>query len=172
MTVLSRAGRLPYLLSQIRPIHIPKPYFAKIHLSSVSSTSRSSDWSLRHRISSQNVLIICDLCDTFYMPRPSLPPFDHPKEYKLWSSSLCSIIHPVASSLLGPNKSVALQALTNRGRLSSRRWQSFPTAPDGTGLTCGQHIESHSCIFLLQRISTVKLRLKFLSNLYYNKCIV
>jgi hypothetical protein len=30
--------------------------------------------------------------------------------------------------------------------LSSRRWQSFPTAPDGTGLTCGQHIESHSCI--------------------------
>jgi hypothetical protein len=24
---------------------------------------------------------------------------------------------------------------------------SFPTAPDGTGLTCGQHIESHSCIF-------------------------
>jgi hypothetical protein len=33
------------------------------------------------------------------------------------------------------------------GRLSSRRWLSFPTAPDGTGLTCGQHIESHSCIF-------------------------
>jgi hypothetical protein len=45
------------------------------------------------------------------------------------------------------NKSVALQALTNLGRLSSRRWQYFPTAPDGTGLTCGQHIESHSCIF-------------------------
>jgi hypothetical protein len=38
-------------------------------------------------------------------------------------------------------------ALTNLGRLSSRRWQSFLTAPDGTGLTCGQHIESHSCIF-------------------------
>jgi hypothetical protein len=34
-------------------------------------------------------------------------------------------------------KPVALQALTNLGRLSSRRWQSFPTAPDGTGLTCG-----------------------------------
>jgi hypothetical protein len=43
--------------------------------------------------------------------------------------------------------SVALQALTNLGRLSSRRWQSFPTVPYGTGLTCGQHIESHSCIF-------------------------
>jgi hypothetical protein len=42
---------------------------------------------------------------------------------------------------------VALQALTNLGRLSSCRWQSFPTAPHGTGLTCGQHIESHSCIF-------------------------
>jgi hypothetical protein len=28
-------------------------------------------------------------------------------------------------------------ALTNLGRLSSRRWQSFRTAPDGTGLTCG-----------------------------------
>jgi hypothetical protein len=38
-------------------------------------------------------------------------------------------------------------ALTNLGRLSSRRWQSFPTAADGTGLTCGQYIESHSCIF-------------------------
>jgi hypothetical protein len=38
-------------------------------------------------------------------------------------------------------------ALTNLGWLSSRRWQSFPTAPDGTGLTCGQHIKSHSCIF-------------------------
>jgi hypothetical protein len=33
------------------------------------------------------------------------------------------------------------------GRLSSCRLQSFPTAPDGTGLTCGHHIESHSCIF-------------------------
>jgi hypothetical protein len=32
-------------------------------------------------------------------------------------------------------KSVALQALTNLGRLSSRRWQSFPTAPDGTELS-------------------------------------
>jgi hypothetical protein len=38
-------------------------------------------------------------------------------------------------------------ALKNLGRLSSRCWQSFPTAPYGTGLTCGQHIESHSCIF-------------------------
>jgi hypothetical protein len=38
-------------------------------------------------------------------------------------------------------------ALTNLGRLSSRRWQSFPTAPDCTELICGQHIESHSCIF-------------------------
>jgi hypothetical protein len=38
-------------------------------------------------------------------------------------------------------------ALMNLGRLSSRHWQSFPTAPDGTGLRCGQHIESHSCIF-------------------------
>jgi hypothetical protein len=38
-------------------------------------------------------------------------------------------------------------ALTNLGWLSSRRWQSFPTAPDGTGLTYGQYIESHSCIF-------------------------
>jgi hypothetical protein len=44
-------------------------------------------------------------------------------------------------------KSVALQALMILGRLNSRRWQSFPTAPDGTGLTCGQHIESHRCIF-------------------------
>jgi hypothetical protein len=38
-------------------------------------------------------------------------------------------------------------AVMNLGLLSSRRWQSFPTAPDGTGLTYGQHIESQSCIF-------------------------
>jgi hypothetical protein len=31
---------------------------------------------------------------------------------------------------IGKKKSLALQALTNLGRLSSRRWQSFPTAPD------------------------------------------
>jgi hypothetical protein len=42
-------------------------------------------------------------------------------------------------------------AVTNLGRLGSRRWQSFPTAPDGTGLTCGQHNESHSCIFQLSK---------------------
>jgi hypothetical protein len=30
-------------------------------------------------------------------------------------------------------------ALTNLGRLSSRSWQSFPTAPDGTGLTWSAH---------------------------------
>jgi hypothetical protein len=42
---------------------------------------------------------------------------------------------------------IGARALTNLGRLSSPRWQSFPTAPDGTGFTCGQHIESHSCIF-------------------------
>jgi hypothetical protein len=48
-------------------------------------------------------------------------------------------------------------ALTSLGRLSSRRWQSFPTAPDGTGLTCGQHIESHSCIFSFQNRTVTSL---------------
>jgi hypothetical protein len=73
--------------------------------------------------------------------------------------------HPLVSSALLNNQrinrlnmslSVALQALTNLGRLSSRHWQSFPTAPDGTGLTCGQHIESHSCIFSFSPFSTGK----------------
>jgi hypothetical protein len=48
-------------------------------------------------------------------------------------------------------------ALMNLGRLSSRRWQSFSTAPDGTGLTCGQHIESHSCIFSFQNRTVTSL---------------
>jgi hypothetical protein len=52
------------------------------------------------------------------------------------------IDHILIDNILIINKSVALQALTNLARLSSRRWQSFPTAPDGTGLTCGQHIFS------------------------------
>jgi hypothetical protein len=58
-------------------------------------------------------------------------------------------------------KSVALQALTNLGRLSSRRWQSFPTAPDGTVLTCGQHIESHSCMFSFLAKSNTGMEIKF-----------
>jgi hypothetical protein len=42
-------------------------------------------------------------------------------------------------------------ALTNLGR------QSSPTAPDGTGLTCGQHIESHSCIFSFPNRTVISL---------------
>jgi hypothetical protein len=34
-------------------------------------------------------------------------------------------------------------ALTNLGRLSSRRWQSFPTAPDGTGLTYSNKLTNY-----------------------------
>jgi hypothetical protein len=48
-------------------------------------------------------------------------------------------------------------ALTKLDRLISRRWQSFPTAPDGTGLTCGQHIESHSCIFSFPNLTVTSL---------------
>jgi hypothetical protein len=51
----------------------------------------------------------------------------------------------------------------NLGRLSSRRWQSFATAPDGTGLTRGQHIESHSCIFSFPNRTVTSLFKKLLS---------
>jgi hypothetical protein len=62
-------------------------------------------------------------------------------ERQLNNTLLCRI------QILGSNskwRNRGATALTNLGRLSSRRWQSFPTAPDGTGLTCGQHIEDYS----------------------------
>jgi len=52
-------------------------------------------------------------------------------------------------------QSVALQALTNLGRLSSRRWQSFPTAPDGTGLTPHFTITKINWLTLFKKIISV-----------------
>jgi hypothetical protein len=83
---------------------------------------------------------------------PQYHSFSHiPKtilDYNIHKPSLVFLLRfHTALALLDLNKSVALQALTKLGRLTSRRWQSFPTAPDDTGLTCGQHIEFHSCIF-------------------------
>jgi hypothetical protein len=54
--------------------------------------------------------------------------------HRHWLTHIYTCVYSVIYVLI---KSVALQALTNLGRLSSRRWQSFPTAPYGTGLTCG-----------------------------------
>jgi hypothetical protein len=44
---------------------------------------------------------------------------------------------------------VALQVLTNLGRLSSRRWQSFPTAPDGTAKKTKHFTITKICLLML-----------------------
>jgi hypothetical protein len=72
---------------------------------------------------------------------PGCPRFGYRPESLVASAGTVIIITIIIIIIRGAT------ALTNLGRLSSRRWQSFPTTPDGTGLTCGQHIESHSCIF-------------------------
>jgi hypothetical protein len=52
----------------------------------------------------------------------------------------------MSPTLLGPLERASANLVTE-ARGPNRLNKSFPTAPDGTGLTCGQHIESHSCIF-------------------------
>jgi hypothetical protein len=104
------------ILSQMNPVHTNSPCFPKIHSKSIfPSTPRSSDWLLHFRFSNQNVACNSHLSHTCYMPHPSHPPwFDHRNNMcwscKLWSSPLCSVLQPPAtSSLLGPN--IPLSAL-------------------------------------------------------------
>jgi hypothetical protein len=62
--------------------------------------------------------------------------------YFVFSCSFGLFLHclTIKSRRLGWQKNKAnpwrYRLLTILGRLNSRRWQSFPTAPDGTGLTC------------------------------------
>jgi hypothetical protein len=68
------------ILSQMNSIHIPKPYFPKMHLNGIlSSTPRSFQWSPPFRPPNQNFVCTSDLPHARHMPRPSHPPcFDHP----------------------------------------------------------------------------------------------
>jgi hypothetical protein len=83
---------------QMHSLHTFLPYFCKIHSSiTLPSTSRSSEWSFPFRSSNQNIVRISHPSSTYYMLHLSHPPwFD--QVYKLWSSLLCSLLHPSNTS--------------------------------------------------------------------------
>jgi len=98
------------VLSQMHPVHISPHYFPKMNSYIIlPSTPTSSEWSLPFRFSNQNFVWISPLSHACYISCPliilnliALIMFC--EVYKLWSSSLCSLLQtPAPSSLLGPN---------------------------------------------------------------------
>jgi hypothetical protein len=81
------------ILSQMHPVHTLAPHFPKTHSDIVlPSTSRSSEWSLPLRFYSQNIVRISHLPHTFYMSRPSQPPWlDHPNNI-CWSVQIMKLL--------------------------------------------------------------------------------
>ena len=98
------------ILGQLNPVHIPTSHLLEIHHNIIHpSTPMSPQWSLSLRFPHQDPTHPPLLTHTRHMPSPS-----HSsrfiirtilgEQYRLFSSSLCSLLHsPVTSSLLGPN---------------------------------------------------------------------
>lgn len=83
---------LVYSLSPMNPIHIVTPYFFTIQFNILPSTARFSKWSISLRVFIPYLYSVSDAC---YSPTPF--PLLHlfvqifGEEYKLWSTSVCSI---------------------------------------------------------------------------------
>jgi hypothetical protein len=72
-----------HTLSQVNPIHTPKPYFQKIQFNIIlRSTTRSSEWYPPFRILNQNFCLHSLFSHARCMPRSSRrPKFDHPNNW-------------------------------------------------------------------------------------------
>jgi hypothetical protein len=92
------------ILSQMNSVHTFPPCYPKIHSNILRSMPLSSEWSLSFRFYEQNILCIFHLFHACYIPRQAHPLIICYEAYKLRSSSLFSLLQPLAtSSLLGPN---------------------------------------------------------------------
>jgi len=98
------------ILGQPNPVHIPTPHLLQIHPNIIHpSTPRSPQLSQSLRFPHQDPIHSPLRTHMRHMSSPSHSSrFYHPhnigEQYKLFTSSLCNLLHsPVTSSLLGPN---------------------------------------------------------------------
>jgi len=88
----------------MNPVHNFPPYFHKIHSNIIFLfMSRSSSGLFPSGFPTLNLIFISHIFHACYKPLPSHPPWLN-QNYKLWSSSLCSLLQPPATSSLFESK--------------------------------------------------------------------
>jgi hypothetical protein len=109
-TVFTRVRHWSLSWSRLIQFSSCHSYFPKIHSNIIfRPTPKSSQWFLPFRLSDPNFICIFYLSHACCMPHLSHPPWcDDPNNiyevYKLWSSSLCSLLQsPTSSSGILPN---------------------------------------------------------------------
>jgi hypothetical protein len=102
------------IFSQANPVHKLSPSFPRIHSNIIlPSTPRSSERSPTFRFFYQNVIHISPVCATYTSHLILLDMITLITFGEAWNSSLCSLLHPLASSsFLGPNISSPLCSQT------------------------------------------------------------
>jgi hypothetical protein len=89
------------ILNQMNPVHTLPHYFPKIHSNIFPSMPSLTSGLFLSHLSNQYIVCFSHLYHAYYMPRPShIPWFDQlysiifSEVFKLWSSSLCSLLQP------------------------------------------------------------------------------
>jgi hypothetical protein len=87
------------LLNQVHPLHTFPHYFPKIRFIIIlSTTPRSSEWSLPFRFSDQNIVWISYFTHGGYMPLPFLRPWNYHPNNIWWSVQVVKLLIMQSSS--------------------------------------------------------------------------